>query len=333
VRHLNRWGIALCATAAIFGGAAPAAAQGDNLARQCAEQMGPLVSPAMREYCVRAAYALGITQPRVGMALIGGNPVQGTASTMGTRLGALPRLSLAARLSAAWLEIPDLRRLDASGTLSFPAPALNVDAAIGVFGGAAIAPTVGGFGSVDLLASAGVTPLPGGRGFEGQSGSWAVGARVGLLRESFTLPGVSLSGVYRRVGDIEYGSAEFSGRDAYFRMRDIRMLSARAAVSKRVLFLGLTGGVGWDRHTSDVLLQVRDPVLAGIGPTIELSDPRFRSERSTAFINASWTMLLLNFVGEAGLQAGGRGTPADEALRELVTRRGYYGSLTARLAF
>jgi hypothetical protein len=35
--------------------------------------------------------------------------------------------------------------------------------------------------------------------------AWALGARVGILRESFTAPGVSVSAMYRSIGSFSYG--------------------------------------------------------------------------------------------------------------------------------
>jgi hypothetical protein len=310
--------------------ATPAAAQGDRLRDQCAEQF-PIAAQQAREYCERAAYAIGITQPRVGMALTGGNPVPGTASTLGTRLGAIPRLSVSARVTGAWTELPDIRTGAATGTIRFPAPALNVDAAMGVFGGMALLPTVGGFGSVDVLGSFGIIPLPEGRGFGDRPTSWALGARLGLLRESFTMPGVSVSGMYRRVSDIRYGDAQLQEYDVFFSMDDMTVTSVRAAISKRLLVVGLAGGVGWDRHASDITLRVRDPFTGSIAPP-ELRQNGFSSTRTTAFFNGSFTMLLLNIVAEGGWQAGGTGNPTSAQVRDLVERSGYYGSLALRLA-
>jgi hypothetical protein len=307
--------------------ASPAVAQGDALAAQC-----QTAGPTLRQHCERAAYAAGITQPRVGVALSGGNPVPGTASTLGTRVGALPRLSLSGRLTAASLEIPDVRTAGTTRSLRIVAPAFNVDGALGVFDGFALLPTVGGFASVDVLAGLGIVPLPGGRGFSDRPVSWMIGSRIGLLRESFLMPGVSVTGSYRRVGDITYGDPQLERSDAFFRMSDLSVLGVRATIGKRVLLVGLAGGLGWDRHTSNVRLAARDPGFIVGGEQIELSQRGLRSSRSTAFVNATWTTLVLNFVGEAGLQAGGTGNPTSNQLRDLVGRRGLYGSLAVRLA-
>jgi hypothetical protein len=309
--------------------APPGWAQGDRLRDQCAGQF-PIAAQQAIEYCERVAYSIGITQPRVGIALTGGNPVPGTASTLGTRFGGIPRVTASLRATAAWTELPDIRTGEATGTLRFAAPALNLDAGVGLFGGFGLLPTVGGFGSVDVLGSLGVIPLPEGRGFGERPTSWALGARVGVLRESFTLPGASVTAMYRRVSDVRFGDPQLQRYDAYFAMDNLTMTGLRAAVSKRLFIVGLAGGVGWDRHTSDVLLRVRDP-FTGLAAA-QLQQNNFRSTRTTAFVNANLTMLLLNIVAEGGVQSGGTGTPTTQHVADLVGRSGYYGSLALRLA-
>src|SRR5690606_2935207 len=83
---------------------------------------------------------------------------------------------------------------------------LALDGAAGVFRGFSPLPTVGGVGSLDVLAGIGLVFPPTGAGFRGGSkGTWALGARLGILRESFTFPGVSVTGMYRRFGRVQIG--------------------------------------------------------------------------------------------------------------------------------
>ncbi|HEY0674186.1 MAG TPA: hypothetical protein VGD27_18060, partial [Longimicrobiales bacterium] len=79
---------------------------------------------------------------RTGIALSGGNPLPGASSTLGIRLGALPKVSVAARLTAARLVIPDEETTDPSDELSSIARSLNVDASVGIFSGFSVLPTV-----------------------------------------------------------------------------------------------------------------------------------------------------------------------------------------------
>src|SRR5690606_1943946 len=110
--------------------------------------------------------------------------------------------------------------------------------------------------------SIGRIPLPDGEGFSGSVNSWSGGLRLGILRESFTAPGVSLSGMYRQVGGVEYGDPEFSQEDAYFKIDDMEVWSARAAVSKRLLALGLTAGAGYDWCSGGATIRIQDPTNA-----------------------------------------------------------------------
>ena len=59
-----------------------------------------------------------ITQQRVGMALAGGNPVPGASSTLGMRLGTLPRISVGVRTTGLQLTIPNPEFPSSSDELS-----------------------------------------------------------------------------------------------------------------------------------------------------------------------------------------------------------------------
>lgn len=281
---------------------APLAAQ-NGLAEQCA---------ASSTICSRLAEGAEITQVRTGIAFSGGNPVMGAASTLGLRLGTLPRLSVSARMTGAQLEFDEIQT-GGGGASSFPR-SLNVDVAIGVFSGLSLLPTVGGFGSIDLLASYGKLTLSDDEGFtEREPTSWAAGARIGILRESFTAPGIAVSGMYRKVGDVQLGSeiGPADGPGTYFAVADTRVLSGRATIGKRILFLGAVAGIGYDKYTSDALIQNET--------AFTLREESFSNSRTTAFANVSWTMLILHIVGEGGVQRGGE-------------ENAYYGSLAVRLA-
>jgi hypothetical protein len=310
-------------------GATGVQGQAEGFGSQC-DGAGPLVA----EYCYRVAEAIQIVQPRVGIALSGGNPVIGTASTLGMRLGAMPRISIGLRASAAAVEVGGIESLSDEEKMTFPVPAVNADVAVGLFSGFGLGPTVGGLGSIDLLGSVGTIPLPSGEGFDGSPFSWAAGARLGILRESFTAPGISVSGTYRKVGEIEYGDPELVSEDAYFLMDDLSAWSLRGTISKRLLALGLTAGAGYDRYNSAVQLIVDDPsdVIDG---QFELSTDELESSRTTFFGNVSLTMMILHLAGEFGWQSGGDPDFDDQpqAQTEYLDKGGIYGSLALRLTF
>ena len=289
---------------AVFGFAlvTPAVAQND-LQERC---------PAGNSFCLRMGEAAELAQVRTGIGLAGGNPVAGASSTLGMRLGAIPRVTIAGRMTGVQLNVPNTTSANASNDLGNFPRSLNVDAAVGVYSGLSLLPTVGGFGSIDLVASYGSLGLPD-EFVQGSIQSWAVGVRLGILRESFTAPGVSITGMYRNIDDVQLGSTlgPADGPGTFFRLSDTKLWSARATVGKRILMLGATAGIGWDRFKSNA--EAQD---AG---NFDVTADDFSNSRTTIFGNLSWTMLILNIVGEGGVQKGG----PDDTL---------YGSLAIRLA-
>lgn len=254
-----------------------------------------------------------VSLARAGIALSGGNPVPGASSTLGMRLRALPRLSVAGRVTGARMKFTDLTDPSDPGEFSSIARSLNVDVAVGIFGGFSLLPTVGGFGSIDLLGSYGKLSLSDDDGFQDDPTSWAIGARLGILRESFTAPGISVSAMYRKIGDFDnlIDDPSIADDETVIRLENNRALSLRATVGKRILMLGATAGIGYDKYSSDMEL--------GFAMTPPVSQEIDRSA-TTIFGNLSWTMLILNIVGEGGVQRIKDGDSAP------------YGSLAVRIA-
>ena len=260
-------------------------------------------------------------QPRLGIGLVGGNPVAGASSTLGMRIGRVPRITVAGRVTGVNADVRD----DDLFT------SINLDAAVGVFSGLTLLPTIGGFGSLDAIASAGKVFLADRVSSEDPS-SWALGLRLGLLRESFTAPGVSVTGMYRKIGDAEFSLAAPSGAVESYAMTDNSALSVRAVVGKRLFVLGATAGVGWDKYQSDI--DVERSVSPLPGDTTGFAKDGHKSDRLTIFGNVSWTMLILNLVVEGGWQGGGdRFTfPLPSGQSSKTDDGTYYGSLAIRLA-
>lgn len=319
------WCVAV-ATSLITCMASPAAHGQDASFRSgCADASRPEV----RTFCENVADAAFIMAPGLVAATAAGNPVPGTASTLGMRIGLTPRVSVGLRVSAAEIELPPVERLVRQSDAAFPIGSVNLDAVVGLFDGFQVMSTVGGLGSVDLVGSVGVTPLPRGEGFDDSAPvTWAAGARVGLLRESFTAPGVSISALYRSAGDALFGDASLTDRDAAIVLQDISTLSLRGTLGKRVAGVGLTGGIGWDRVTSTMSAVVRDPVVLAPSRTLGLSATEVSQDRLSWFGNASFTLLILNLTAEVGWLDGGE---AFDGGTSLLARRGIFGSLAARL--
>jgi hypothetical protein len=285
---------------AVLGLAAPpaASAQGSALALRCAFRSAEAGVPdEVRAFCNLVAQGIEVIQPRIGLAAAGGNPVAGTASTLGMRLGRAPRVSVGGRLTAVRASLPPIRVLGSAEDLDFFIPAIAADASLGLFQGFSPAITVGGVLSLDLLASAGFVFLPGGKGFEdGAPFHWGAGLRLGIVRESFTLPGVSVSAMYRRVGDVRFLSPA-----SRFELQDMTNLSIRGAVGKRVYGFGLTAGAGYDRYSSDVAFAV----TPSTPPALFIRMDGFDNDRFMFFANAAFTVLVITGSLELGWQQGG----------------------------
>jgi hypothetical protein len=330
----------------------------------------PQLSGEWRDACLAVAQAAESAQPQLGILIAGGNPTLGTASPGGLRLGILPRVSATARLNLVLVRLPDLLVEGGTGgrisqSLAVPAPALGGNVSLGVWPGASLLPGIGGIGSIDLLGSATYLPfrLLGVPGFDEESPDLALGfgARVGIVRESFVAPGISVSVMRRSLGRVTFGNVcrgsevpdptlgpDFHrcvetlegggerGDDGEFAF-DLTGWSTRLAASKRLLGLGLTVGLGHDRFRSDLAVGVRGPEsTASVGtPFFRAPDLRVTESRNSAFVNVSYTLLLATIALEGGVMQGGdavAGFPLDRS--DFDPRRGTaFGSLGARIAF
>jgi hypothetical protein len=336
--------IAFAAAAALF--AVPAAAQSD-IETVCASG---IPAPAQDE-CRVVAQAVDAAQPQLGILMAGGNPTLGTASTGGVRLGIIPRVSLTARLNVVGARLPDIRQEAESEAEQFmlPAPAVGANLSVGLTQGFSLAPMLGGFGAIDLLGSVSVLPLSLlGDEFGDNAFSWGAGARVGLIRESFVMPGVSVSLMYRSLGDVSLGEVctgseipnenprTCSTTDGDF--GELRFgldnWSARAAVSKRILGLGLTAGVGYDRFETSADFAFRAPTGPGGSDQIyRFNEIGVDNDRWSAFVDASFTVLVGSLVAELGWMQGSDPIEGFPDTSDFDPTEGtFFGSLGARLS-
>ncbi len=372
-----RWRAGVVAAVITFLPVSMAWGQGSGLAGGCEAVDGPLVAS-----CRVAAQTIEALQPQVGMLIAGGNPTIGTASTGGLRLGILPRVSVTGQANVVMGRVPDLREVRSTpsdgieyGELTFAAPSLSGTATVGVFRGMDVAPTIGGLGALDLVASATWVPFRLLESDDVRPGSadisWGGGVRVGLLRESFTLPGASISVMYHRLGSVDYGeicpdrlAASTTDGQGYTLEQgacvstqpgsgergdlgelhfDLSSWSTRVVVSKHILGLGLAAGVGYDRISSDLEVAVRGP-WPSPGPTdlstflpnqyARISDVSLSQGRWSAFIDGSYSILLATIAAEVGWMQGGdavAGYPRD--LSDFDPGDGvFFGSLGLRVA-
>jgi hypothetical protein len=258
-----------------------------------------------RAYCNSIKDALFTTQAHAGLASVGGNPTPGSSSTLGMRLGSLPRISAAVRFTGVKSEIPPIERSTSTGEVGHNQSVIALDAAVGLHSGFSLLPTVGGVGSLDVIGSIGSSFSADGEGFEGDAAPiWNFGLRLGILQESFTAPGISVTAKLGRIPEIVYGDSALNGTHAYFRLEDNRVLSTRAMIGKRLFVLGATVGVGYDRFTSNVSMGQRNCP----GNTLECRGELFvrdiENSRTMVFGNLQYTLLVLSLIAEGGWQKG-----------------------------
>ena len=176
--------------------------------------------------CQSAVLAAQAMRGGLGLADAMGAALSGSYSTLGRRLGSEPRVSADIRFQMARFNMPDILAggTGAAGENTVYAYGVKGSVAVGILNGFSLMPTVGGILSLDLLVSGDLIFLGESDGFQGNEGLVSVGGRIGILRESFTLPGVTVS-VMRSFGQhLDWTDAANSERiDA-----DISTTSVRA---------------------------------------------------------------------------------------------------------
>jgi hypothetical protein len=227
-----------------------------------------------------------------------GSEVAGTASNLGRRVSGKPRVAVSARLGTVRAGLPDLADPSALREVSFFVPTVHADVALGLFDGFRIMPTVGGFLSLDVFGQASLALLPGDVGFNGRATGLGIGARVGIFRESFTLPGVSVSVSRRYPGSPTLGSVA-DGDPAQLGV-DAAVTSFRATVGKDLFAVEVLAGVGWDDASADAAFAVSTGLggpATGVG--------RIDASRRLYFLGAATSFnLVFSLSAEAGLASG-----------------------------
>jgi hypothetical protein len=309
----------LLLTALALAAAAPAAAQGSP----CGNFAG-----TSRRICDAALDGTRAFHPVAGLLVSGGNPVLGTANT----LGGLGRFSLTARANAADVVLPDPEydgtagEVPSSEELYAPVPLL--EGAAGLYEG-----LPSGLLSVDLLASAQLLPTnqvddlsvdPDARRIGEVALGFGYGVRVGVLRDDGPLPAVSLSAMRRHVPRLAYG--DLDGGDEFRYGVDLQATNLRLVASKQLASLQLAAGLGWDRYTGDADVQLRE------GPDTPI-EVELKESRTLAFLNVGLDLAAVSIVGEAGYQ-GGRDQELSTDFEDYDTTSGkFFAGLGLRLDF
>lgn len=299
-----------------------AAAQIDGLSDLCLYVgTGGRGGQRCQEYALTAA----VVQAGAGLSHAGGSGFQGAAFSRGLRFGAEPRVAFSTRV--AFTRHPVLRPdplprngMDWDYSVS---PSFHGQATVGLFDGFSIGPGVGGLLSLDAIGKADLTLFPDAKGFvDHQAMGFGYGVRVGLLRESVILPGVTFSATRTHGGDVDYVGGEMG-----VHLDNVLTTSLRGVVGKDFMIGGIQAGAGWDRYQSDGELLYLGPVVTSSQPT-PMDD--FHTSRLLFFGGWSKTFQPMRVSGEFGWARGFHGVTPNVEEFDPGTRS-LFGSFSVRL--
>jgi len=278
-------------------GAAPLAAQEP----QCAS-----TNNFVQASCQAAVDGIRAFYPLAGMVVTGGNPVIGTARS----LGGLGHFALTARVNAIKAALPDptaTNQTPVPTSFNGALPAPVIEGAVGLTKGLA-----GGLLAVDVLGSALILPTgidnltvdANATKFLDAALGIGYGLRVGVLNGAFPVPAVSVSWMHRTVPRLRYGTIGpiiGTGDEFEFTM-DLTGDSYRAIAGWKLAAVDLAAGIGVDRYRSrDTNIRFHNAVTPTSVDTVVINPT---NTRALVFVNGGLSLAAVKLVGEIGLQAG-----------------------------
>lgn len=318
-----------------------------------------------RDFCYTVAQAVESLQPQVGIVVAGGNLTPGSATHGGLHLTSLPGLTVTGKVNIVSAHFPDVS--DASsgagrvtGEKSLPAPVVQGTAALGIFKGVSPSPGVSGLGSIDLLGSVSWLPIKPsqlhGFGENTATTAYGFGGRLGLIKESFVTPGVSVTVMYHSLGQVSYGDVcdtagpTLGGTGDGFDVEsgictgsgdpgelafDLKDVSTRAQLAKHLGLFGFAAGVGYDKWKSEIDYGFRGSCAGTSNCFVRVTNADLDTDRFSAFANASVGGILGSLVGEVGwLQGDDPIAGYNSAASEFDPKKGtIFGSVGLKLTF
>jgi hypothetical protein len=297
---------------------------------------------AAQDACQMAVDVFQLISPQLGLALAGGNAVLGSGST----LGGPGHFSIGVRVNGFQGDLPDVTsfpapnpttRLQYTGASALPASTTFVglptaDAAIGLFGGVPLPLT--NVGGIDLLLSATYVPTIGDstsdvRIAPDRNLQVGYGVRIGLLKESLVVPGLSFTYLKR---DLPTTTISGSSPELGVAVRDAEVKTSawRVVGSKTLLTFGVAAGVGQDKYDDEANVEgsVKTPIPATQSVALSQS-----LTRTNYFVDLSLNLPVFKLVGEVGQVTGGTVDTFSEFETGRADKSRTYGSVGFRLAF
>ena len=264
--------------------------------------------PNATQACNTAVDAVKAFHPLAGMIVSGGNPVLGSAGS----LGGFGHLSITTRVNLIKASFPNpdsATQSSVPSSFSGTVPAPVVEAGLGLTRG-----TAAGLLSVDALASTVLLPTGVVSDLSVDSGAAHVGsialglgygARIGVLRGTFPVPTLSLSYMRRTLPRIQYGTlagTSFGTGDRFEFDMDLQADNYRLEAGWRFVLVDLAAGVGIDHYTSTAHIRFHDnPLIPTEVKTVTLD---LANTRQSLFVNTGLSLAATKLVAELGYQTG-----------------------------
>lgn len=302
------------------------------------------LDPAQRtqDACQMALDVFNLMAPQLGLALTGGNATLG----QGGNLGGPGHFSIGLRGNVFSGDVPKVNdfptssptgRVQRTGTAALPAKKQIVglptaDAALGIFRGVPLGLT--NVGGIDLLLSATYVPTIGDstsdvRIAPDRNLQVGYGVRIGLLKESLVVPGLSFTYLKR---DLPTTTISGSSSELAVAVRDAKVKTSawRVVGSKTLLTFGVAAGVGQDKYDDEANVEgsVKTPIPATQSVALSQS-----LTRTNYFVDLSLNLPVFKLVGEVGQVTGGTVDTFSEFETGRADKSRTYGSVGFRLAF
>ena len=187
--------------------------------------------------------------------------------------------------------------------------------------------------ALDLIGGFSVTPHLDGGSIETNGSSFGVslGARLGILQETNSLPAVSLTGMFRTLPKF-YATMQSlptdSGGSVTLSLNNGEILTTgwRLAASKQLGRFGISGGLGRETYDGTVQIAVDASSIPGGSETINLT-----ARRNTAFVGGSLGMGRATLAAELGSVFGGKIPSLNNTFQESPDAARAYLTLGVRL--
>ena len=310
-------------------------------AQQCAGGIGA------RDACRKAIDLVNFLAPEYAGALAGGNPMIAQGGTLGG-LGHFTAAVRATRVIGALPQIGDQgfatsgeARSSYASTTSL-VPALSVDVGFGLFRGFEVGTLhVGGLDA--LLSATYMSELSNSSldvALEGSNTNFGFGARLGVIEETPTLPGIALTYVKRDMPRFVVNGVTTQGTGAATAPGTITASSVlvtassiRLTAGKRFGLVDLAVGGGQDMYTSAANVSAVVNAAAPLGSQTATGTAAMNMTRLNFFADAALNVAVFKFVGELGTSTGGTAPDAMNSFGSAANSARTYFTLSIRIGF